>query len=223
MAAIEPVNPKAIVLARLTENEFPHIGRFNCGDEEMNKFLRDEAHTEQAMGMNSTVLLYYQGDLAAFCSVCCDAIPLSQAEREEERITVDYKAPAIKIARLGRDVNFKGIGLGQILIEYVKNMAYELSTTKVGVRFITADAYLERVDYYGRLGFIPNQAAHGRYFSNQKYESRHFWLVTTSLYFLPHLHPMPHMHPRSRISRQFSDSLGAEVLPNVYMCYQANS
>jgi GNAT superfamily N-acetyltransferase len=162
LAATEPVNPKAIVLARLTENELPHVGCFNCGDEEMNTFLRVEAYAEQAMGMNSTVLLYYQGSLAAFCSVCCDAIPLSDAEREEEQITVHYKAPAIKIARLGRDLKFVGIGLGQVLIEYVKDMAHELSTSRLGVRFITTDAYLQRVDYYGRLGFIPNQAAHGR-------------------------------------------------------------
>jgi GNAT superfamily N-acetyltransferase len=162
LAATEPVNPKAIVLARLTENELPHVGCFNCGDDEMNTFLREEAYAEQAMGMNSTVLLYYQGSLAAFCSVCCDAITLSDAEREEEQITVHYKVPAIKIARLGRDGKYKGMGLGNVLIDYIKDMAYELSTSRLGVRFITADAYLHRVEYYQCLGFIPNQAARGR-------------------------------------------------------------
>lgn len=162
MAATESVNPKAIVLARLTENELSHVGCFNCGSEGMNTFLREEAYAEQAMGMNSTVLLYYMGSLAAFCSVCCDAIPLSDAEREEEQITVQYRAPAIKIARLGRDEKYQDLGLGRVLIDYIKDMAFELSTSKLGVIFITADAYLEKVDYYKGLGFIPNQAARGR-------------------------------------------------------------
>jgi GNAT superfamily N-acetyltransferase len=125
------VNPKAIVLARLTENELQDIGSFNCS---------------------------YEGSLAAFCSVCCDAIPLNDDEREAEQITVHYRAPAIKIARLGRDEKYRGLGLGGVLIDYVKDMAYELSTSKVGVRFITADAYIQKVDYYSCLGFIPNQA-----------------------------------------------------------------
>jgi GNAT superfamily N-acetyltransferase len=160
--AVTAPNPKAILLARLTENELQDLGCFNCGDKDMNTFLREEAYAEQAMGMNSTVLLYYTGSLAAFCSVCCDAIPLNDAEREEEQITVEYRAPAIKIARLGRDEKYQGLGLGRVLIDYIKNMAFELSTSKLGVRFITADAYLKKVDYYKALGFIPNQAARGR-------------------------------------------------------------
>lgn len=162
MSKIISANPKAIVLARLTENELPDVENFDCGDEEMNIFLREEASAEQAMGMNSTVLLYYQGSLAAFCSVCCDAIPLSDTEREEEGITVHYRAPAIKIARLGRDEKYHGLGMGQVLVDYVKDMASELSKSRLGVRFITTDAYANRVDYYSCLGFIPNQAARGR-------------------------------------------------------------
>ena len=162
MSEILPINPKAIVLARLTENELPDVESFDCGDEEMNTFLREEASAEQTMGMNSTVLLYYQGSLAAFCSVCCDAIPLSDTEREEEGITVHYRAPAIKIARLGRDEKYQGMGLGQALVDYVKDMANELSKSRLGVRFITTDAYVHRTGYYSRLGFVPNQAARGK-------------------------------------------------------------
>jgi GNAT superfamily N-acetyltransferase len=162
LSEIVPANPKAVVFARLTEEELPDTLGFDCGDEEMNNFFSEEAFAEQAMGMNSTVLLYYEGRLAAFCSVCCDAIPLSDAEREEEGITVPYRAPAIKIARLGRDEKYRGLGLGCLLIGYVKDLAFELSTSRLGVRFITTDAYVRRVDYYCSLGFIPNQAARGK-------------------------------------------------------------
>ena len=88
MAATEPVNPKAIVLARLTENELPHVGCFNCGDDEMNTFLREEAYAEQAMGMNTLFLFIIRGILVAFCSVCCDARPLKLKPKEKSGITV---------------------------------------------------------------------------------------------------------------------------------------
>ena len=73
-----------------------------------------------------------------------------------------YRAPAIKIARLGRNERYRGLGLGRLLIDYVKDMAFELSTSRLGVRFITTDAYANRVDYYSRLGFILNLAARGK-------------------------------------------------------------
>lgn len=158
--AEQGINPKAVLFARLSEDEFPDILQFDCNDEEMNRFLKEEAYEEQRMGMNSTILLYYKGTLAAFCSICCDSIPLNDSERQEENISVRYKVPAIKIARLGRDVRFRGQGFGRFLINYVKDMAFRLSTTQLGVRFITVDAYLNKVDYYASNGFIRNEEIH---------------------------------------------------------------
>jgi len=156
------INLKAVLLVRLSEAELPDLEAFDCGDAEMNSFLKDEAYSEQESGMNSTILLYYQGELAAFCSVCCDSIPLSKKEREEEKIEAAYKVPAIKIARLGRAFKYKDYGLGSFLIDYVKDIAFELSTSKVGVRFLTLDAYSGKEQYYSDKGFIRNEAMNKR-------------------------------------------------------------
>lgn len=151
------INPKAVHLVRLSEDELPDLVDFDCGDQEMNRFLKEEAFDEQAIGMNSTVLLYYMGSLAAFCSVCCDSIPLSTKEQREEEIP-RYKVPSIKIARLGRSVRFSGYGFGGFLINYVKSVAFELGTSRVGVRFLTLDAYPNKVKYYEGFGFVRNEA-----------------------------------------------------------------
>lgn len=151
------INPKAIHLARLTDVELPDLVNFDCNDSEMNRFIKEEALEEQERGMNNTFLLYYEGGLAAFCSICSDSIPLSKSERKDEGI-IYYKVPAIKIARLGRDVQYKGKGLGAWFIGYIKSIAFELSKTKLGVRFLTLDAYPARVDYYRCLGFVRNEA-----------------------------------------------------------------
>jgi len=149
------INPKAILLARLAEEDLLNLANFDCGDSEMNHFLKEEAYKEQCAGLNSTVLLYYKGDLAAFGSVCCDSIPLSTKERPDN--FPPHKIPAIKLARLGRHHKFKSFEFGKRLVEYVKNMAYELSQTQIGVRFITIDAYLERVEFYRSLDFVENE------------------------------------------------------------------
>jgi len=151
-------NSKAVLLVRLSEAELSDLNNFDCNDEEMNEFLRDEALLEQETGMNCTVLLYYYGELTAFCSICCDSIPLSRRERKDEDISAAYKVPSIKIARIGRSVKYKEYGFGRFLIDYVKDIAFELGTSRLGVRFLTLDAYPNRFEYYQSLGFIRNEA-----------------------------------------------------------------
>ncbi|MDD3880380.1 MAG: hypothetical protein PHP26_10430 [Syntrophomonas sp.] len=150
-------NTKAVVLARLSEEEISDLANFDCGDSEINYFLQEEAFLEQEIGLNSTILLYYEGKLVAFCSLCCDSITLSKEERQIDGHT-RYRVPAIKLARLGRDISWKGLGFGAYLVEYTKNLAFELSRSKLGVKYITIDAYENRIDFYAGLGFVLNQA-----------------------------------------------------------------
>lgn len=128
--------PETFRLARLTEVELPDLAAFDCDDPEMNRFLKEEAFEEQERGLNATILLYYEGSLAAFCSICSDAITLSSEEKEEDGFPYS-KVPAIKIARIGRHMEFRDKRLGAWLIEYVKNLAFELATSQLGVRFVT--------------------------------------------------------------------------------------
>lgn len=151
-------NPKAVKLVKLTEEELSDLAIFDCGDEEMNEFFREYAFPEQQMGMNTTILLYYMGELTAACSICCDAIPLSKTEKDNEGIPYP-RVPAIKVARLGRDIKFRDYMFGKFLVEYAKQLAYDLNEDTVGVRFLTLDAYPDKVDYYKeKLGFIENEA-----------------------------------------------------------------
>lgn len=146
-------------LVRLTEKELVDLANFDCEDGEMNRFFREEAFTEQEMGMNTTILLYFEGNLAAACSICCDAITLSPEEKEDAGIDIPYaKVPAIKVARLGRSARYRNLKFGKFLVEYVKSVAYELNEETVGVRFLTLDAYPKRVSYYHKeLGFVVNK------------------------------------------------------------------
>lgn len=147
-------DPDKIDLVKLSEENVPDLERFGCGDRAMNRFLKREALEEQSGGLNITVLLYYDGLLTGFCSICADAIKLTDEEQGELPYNV---IPAVKIARIGVDKRMQKRGFGIFLVDYVKDLAYELSETKLGVRFVTLDAYPERVVYYERLDFVRNE------------------------------------------------------------------
>jgi len=148
-----------VELARL--DSYHDLANFDCGDTEMNQFFLDEAYEEQEKGLNSTTLLFFKGEIAAFVSICCDAIPLNTNEQAQIDIQRS-KVPAIKIARLGKHIKFEKCSFGRFLIDYVKDLAYRLHTTVLGIRFITLDAYPDKINYYENSGFIRNIQANSR-------------------------------------------------------------
>lgn len=159
------VNYKAVLVARLDDEDVEYLATFDCirddddptvagFSREMNEFLRTEALDQQAQGLNTTSLLYYKGDLAAYVSVCADSIRLNESEQESDAVNYST-APAIKIARLAVDKRFAGHGFGKFLIGDVRYACQELND-RIGIRFLTLDAFPHRVEYYEKLGFRKN-------------------------------------------------------------------
>lgn len=60
--------------------------------------------------------------------------------------------PAVKIARLGRNVEFKGMGATKHLFNALK--VFFTENNRTGCRFLTLDAYRQRVGLYEECGFI---------------------------------------------------------------------
>ena len=149
-------NSKAVHLAKLSADETANLANFNCGDNELNRFLLEDALDEQEQRSNRTYLVYYLGEIAAYCSLCTDSIRLKEDEAKDDG-TPRVVAPAIKIARLARDIRYRGLGIGRFLVHMVYDLANRL-TDDVGVRYLTIDAYPDRVPFYLSLGFKPNLA-----------------------------------------------------------------
>ncbi len=98
--------------------------------------------------------LFYKGDLAAYASVCADAIRLNPDEQQLDLVNYST-APAIKIARLAVDKHFVGYGFGKFLIEYIRYTCQVLNEL-LGIRYVTLDAFPHRTNYYKKLGFREN-------------------------------------------------------------------
>lgn len=133
---------------------------FNCGDEDLNDFLFNDALLYQKELLTVTYLFSNnENKPLAFFSVCNDALKDQDFEKwnnisrkvPNRKRRKDY--PAIKIARLGVDISTHGKKLGTQIIHFIKNwFAHE---NKTGCRFLLVDAYnkVETLSFYESNGF----------------------------------------------------------------------
>lgn len=127
---------------------------FDCGRSDQNTFLYERAWTDQQEHVSVTYLYYVKGLLAAYATVCMDSLPLARRERG---LAIRYRdVSALKLAQLGVDRAFQGMGLGKLVVADAISLARE-EATRVGCRYLTLDAQPDLVDWYATQGFKRNQ------------------------------------------------------------------
>lgn len=127
---------------------------FDCGRESQTRFLYDYAWHDQLQRVSTTYLYHVAGLLAAYATVCMDAISLGRRERPS---AVRYQEiAALKLAQLGVDRVFQSRGYGRLTVASVIALAIELSK-RAGCRYVTVDAKPDLVGWYQSLGFEINQ------------------------------------------------------------------
>ena len=140
------------------------VAEFNCGDQDLNDFVRNEAIDYQNARLSTTYLLIsMEQHVDAFFSLAHDRISLSDFENKTDFNRFRKKRfpnakrmksyPAIKICRLGVSIHLKNMHIGTYLIDLIKRMYY--SDIKAGCRFVTVDAYRAAIPFYEKNGFIP--------------------------------------------------------------------
>jgi GNAT superfamily N-acetyltransferase len=61
--------------------------------------------------------------------------------------------PAVKIARLAVDKNYRNYGIGKMLMQFVVSLCLEVIVEQVGCRFLITDAKEDAISFYQRCGF----------------------------------------------------------------------
>lgn len=132
----------------------PPAAAFDCGRAEQTAFFLERAFEDQRARLSVTYCYYFKGMLAAFATICSDALPLGRRERDR---TIRYQdVGAIKLAQLGVDVRFQGMGLGRLVVADVIRRARR-ECDDVGCRYLTLDAQPDLVRWYERQGFERNE------------------------------------------------------------------
>src|SRR5437763_613129 len=126
---------------------------FDCGRDEQNEHLHSRAWEDQQQRLSTTYLLDRSGLSAGYVTVCMDSLPLARSEREP---AIPYQhVSALKLAQLGIDLRFQGMGIGTQAVAFVVRLASRVGD-QVGCRYVTLDAQPDLAAWDSRQGFIPN-------------------------------------------------------------------
>jgi ribosomal protein S18 acetylase RimI-like enzyme len=138
---------------------------FDCGIEEYNKYLIQDALPYQDSHLALTWLLLERttGELVAYMSLISDAVKLSLEEKELHSLKCPFKTvPAIKLAKLAVSQQMRGKyeGVGTFMINNALRLA-RFSEQYFACRFLTVDADIEHNEsvakFYLKNGFYKNK------------------------------------------------------------------
>lgn len=180
---------------------------FDCGNEDLNNFLRDDAKPFLEKYLAVTYLLERKERTAIFFTLSNDKISATEFRRGERLFSNSFfnklkgnfqrtkhrsDYPAVKIGRLGVDKEYQHHAdhLGSMTIDFIKE--WMITDNKTGCCFITVDAYASAVGFYLKNGFefmgSKEQTAYSKWLKQPCTDSNH--TPTFAMYFnLLRLHP----------------------------------
>lgn len=143
---------KALRLSKIYD-----LSTFDCGDKDINEFLKEDALIYQEKKLATTTIFTFNDEVIGFFSTAADSLKLKLTEKETH--SVDKKPiqefPAIKISRIGRDAKYKGQKVGEGILRWA--IGYILKCSEMtAIRFVTVDAYPNKVKWYEQFGFVSN-------------------------------------------------------------------
>jgi GNAT superfamily N-acetyltransferase len=136
---------------------------FDCGRDEQNVFLHEQAWIDQQALLSTTYLLKDGWKLAAFVTLCMSGVSL---HRDERGPAIRYQdIGALKLAQLGVARSFQGQGVGGDAVAFVIGLA-QSSSWNFGCRYVILDAQPELAPWYSELGFVRNRLQQERRISD---------------------------------------------------------
>jgi GNAT superfamily N-acetyltransferase len=129
---------------------------FDCGNEEVTRFLREKAMQDHERDLSRTMVLI-EPEESPKRIIGYHTLVMTQVKQEEipnDRPRITRGIPVILLGQLGVDTKFQGQGLGDILLMDVQARTDEISR-KVGIRALMLDARNERLaEWYEKHDFI---------------------------------------------------------------------
>lgn len=153
--------PNNSELIRLTPEL--NILPFDCGNVDLNNYLIDDAKPSLTELLATTFIIQDSTNTIAYFNYLNDKISYLDLDKNmpkwKERIANilppgkdEYKSyPAVKIGRLGVSEQYKGRGIGRLILDYTKQLF--IDNNRTGCKFITVDAYAESLEFYEKNEF----------------------------------------------------------------------
>ena len=127
---------------------------FDCGDSDLNEFLKEDAVNNKNDWLSVTKILCEDEKIIGFFTITPDTLHKGRINLQDKLQGYQYgKYPAIKLARLAVDKQYQGKGIGKLLMKSFFKIARDIVDFEGG-RFITVDAKQNAVTYYRQYGFV---------------------------------------------------------------------
>ena len=138
------------------------VTEFDCGDEQLNKFLFEDAKPSLALRVANTFILVDDGRVAAYFCLLNDKVSKDEIIGSRwKKVRANFPQskqfrsyPTIKIGRFAVSINYRGKNIGTDLMDSIKAMLHA-EHGRSAFRFITVDAYAAAIPFYLRNGFVP--------------------------------------------------------------------
>ncbi|MDR3269399.1 MAG: GNAT family N-acetyltransferase [Tannerella sp.] len=144
------------------------LAPFDCGDDDLNGFLANDAATYQKERFAVTHLLIFEAaektQIAGYFCLLTDKLVFDPSDKEQRIVWKTFNKqnkihfnkhrknyPSVKIGRLAIANVFAGQGLGRYLMGRIIYMINNIDN--IGCRFITVDAYRSAFDFYLKNDF----------------------------------------------------------------------
>ncbi len=145
-------------LVRLTADS--NLSNFDCGDEDLNNFLVEDAKGFLDKRIATSFLLEDEGSIVAYFCLLNDKISRQDVTNSQwKKIKGTFpdrkqfgSYPAIKIGRFAVSSSYRGRNIGTDLLNLLKGMLNDNSPYSA-FRYLTVDAYLSAIDFYRKNGF----------------------------------------------------------------------
>jgi GNAT superfamily N-acetyltransferase len=139
------------------------VSNFDCGNSDINEFLREDALNYQNQFLANTFVFYKDtSTVVAFFCISNDCLNKELENRiwnrfhRKQNIPNDKRIrqyPAIKIGRLGVDSNYQKSGIAYELMDFIKG--FSVLDLKPACRLLLLDAYNQprQLQYYNNNEF----------------------------------------------------------------------
>ena len=139
------------------------IRPFDCGDDDLNSFLMEDAKSHFESRLAFTYILQDKIETIAYFSLLNDKILRKNSTGSSCEIIRNLfpqeirfgSFPAVKIGRLAVSKSFQYKNIGSKLLSFIKIDL--LKSPRSAFRFLTVDAYSDAVGFYERNGFVEMQ------------------------------------------------------------------
>ena len=146
-------------LVRLTPGY--ELTAFDCGDEQLNNFLFEDAMPSLELRIANTFILEDDGRIVAYFCLLNDKVSKNEVIGSRwKKIRANFPRdkqfssyPTIKIGRFAVSLDYRGRNIGSDLMGMIKRLLNDRMGNSA-FRYITVDAYLSAVPFYEKNGFV---------------------------------------------------------------------